>query len=84
MVEVASQIDLPIKLLCPHLNYEPIPNACGGLGLGDIVIPGLVVSFCYIVDKRSATSKQYYRVSMLSYVLSLACCGAVLVAFETP
>jgi len=50
MANVASNINLPIKLLWP--NNSDIPNSsCSMIGLGDIVIPALLLSFCDKIDK---------------------------------
>ncbi|GIQ89380.1 peptidase A22B, signal peptide peptidase, partial [Kipferlia bialata] len=53
MVSVAKGIDLPIKLLCPKtlaglLMHSP-PNAAM-LGLGDIVLPGVLLSYLKRMD----------------------------------
>lgn len=50
MVTVAKGLDAPIKLLAPK------PNTTGGitdfamLGLGDVVIPGLMIALCLRFD----------------------------------
>ncbi len=44
MITVASNIDLPIKLLFPKPNLNNTPQTFGILGLGDIVVPGLVIA----------------------------------------
>lgn len=59
MVTVASSLDIPIKIVIPISTIRKIlfigasPGARAGssfLGLGDIVIPGIFISFCLIVD----------------------------------
>jgi presenilin-like A22 family membrane protease len=46
MVEVATGIDAPIKLLMPMiLPFDRPRQKCSLLGLGDIVIPGIYIGF---------------------------------------
>lgn len=55
MVTVAKQLDVPIKLLFPRpLTEEEVTRKLGQgfsmLGLGDIVLPGLLVGLCLRFD----------------------------------
>lgn len=58
MIAVASGLDVPIKVLMPHILLRDFPqNNCSLLGLGDIVIPGLYIGFLIrfgrFVDEKS-------------------------------
>ena len=62
MVEVATGGDtdeqLPMVLKVPHFNNHPM-TACydsySMLGFGDILVPGLLVSYCHSFDLRKGT-----------------------------
>ena len=56
MVTVAKNLDLPIKLVFPYLNAEETV-AYSMVGLGDIVLPGLFISFCLKYDIDQAFKK---------------------------
>ena len=56
MVTVAKNLDLPIKLVFPYLSAEG-EVAKSMVGLGDIVLPGLFISFCLKFDIDSAFEK---------------------------
>ena len=45
MVAVATGLDIPIKLVMPHITNNYPNAACSILGLGDILIPGIFISF---------------------------------------
>lgn len=49
MAYVATSLDLPIKIEMPHLSQEPIPK-CSLVGLGDMVLPGVLVAFAFRQD----------------------------------
>lgn len=85
MVDVATSLDAPIKLLAPR-------SASGTdfalLGLGDIVIPGLMISLCLRFDlyrhakfnpdeevtSKSKFNRSYFLIGMVSYVAGLGGC----------
>lgn len=87
MVTVAKGIDAPIKLQAP----KGVEFAM--LGLGDVVVPGLMVALClrfdlemyarsrpgYDVGPRSNFSKRYFWTSVVSYIGGL---GATVVAMN--
>lgn len=50
MTTVATGLDLPIKLLIPHIGSHPIAHSCGLIGLGDLAVPGLFAAFASRVD----------------------------------
>lgn len=56
MVTVAKNLDLPIKLVFPFLNAEQ-EVVKSMVGLGDIVLPGLFISFCLKFDIDQAFKK---------------------------
>ncbi|XP_059099244.1 signal peptide peptidase-like 2B [Tigriopus californicus] len=79
MVEVATGADtgeqLPMVLRVPRLTYNPL-HACwipySILGFGDILVPGLLVSYCHAFDLlRETPCKIYWVVSNVFYALSL-------------
>merc|ERR1719188_438037 len=79
MVEVATGGDtgeqLPMVLKVPHLNANPL-SACwipySILGFGDILVPGLLLSYCHAFDLAKETPlKLYWTVANIFYALSL-------------
>lgn len=70
MVSVAKSFDVPVKLLFPRnilqANWWNLPSKeFTMLGLGDIVIPGVMVSLClrfdqHLEDPKSAKKRYYY------------------------
>ena len=93
MVTVAKGIDAPIKLLAP----KPGSSAdFAMLGLGDVVIPGLVIALCLRFDlyrhvKRNPTkditryssfSRPYFWTGILSYIVGLATTMGVMHCFK--
>jgi len=59
---IVKELVLPGKLVFPSYGYQGYSM----LGLGDIVMPGILVSFLYTL-----TSRVYYRTSLLGYFLGL-------------
>jgi minor histocompatibility antigen H13 len=86
MVTVAKGIDAPIKLLAPKTD-----KTFAMLGLGDVVIPGLLIALCLRFDlarrakaypkedvgPRSSFSKPYFSAAIASYIAGL---GATIAA----
>lgn len=80
MVTVAKGIDAPIKLLAPKGAGNFVM-----LGLGDVVVPGLLIALCLRFDMgrhvlanpksditpRSRFPKPYFIAALVSYVLGL-------------
>ena len=81
MAYVATSLDLPLKLEWPHFRNTPSKGNCGMLGLGDLVLPGLFVGYCYRFDKARGTNV-FHRAAMGSYALGLAICGFFLVVLQ--
>ncbi|WWC88039.1 uncharacterized protein L201_002942 [Kwoniella dendrophila CBS 6074] len=99
MVTVARSIDAPIKILSPKsspfaLNGKPLEFTM--LGLGDIVIPGLVIALCLRFDlanyvkshpnqeitTKSKFSKPYFITGLLSYIIGLTITILVMHTFK--
>ncbi|WRT65822.1 uncharacterized protein IL334_002772 [Kwoniella shivajii] len=94
MVTVAKGIDAPIKIMSPKTSPFGHPKEFSMLGLGDIVIPGLVIALClrydlarYVnthpneeVTTRSKFSKPYFYIGIISYIFGL---GTTMVVMHT-
>ena len=53
MIEVATKLDIPVKLLFPRPSEEkddPATQALAMLGLGDIVLPGIIIGLALRFD----------------------------------
>jgi len=76
MVEVAISLNIPIKLeLPPFFSSNPTKN-CMILGLGDIILPGIIIKYCKNFDylkihNNIIRNLNYYKLSLKLYVLSL-------------
>jgi|Transcript_22261 minor histocompatibility antigen H13 len=85
MVDVAKNVDAPIKLLFPRLAAEGEP-AFSMLGLGDIVIPGIVVALLLRFDaargRHSPRNQTTFRAAFVGYVLGLALTIVVMNVFD--
>lgn len=77
MLVAATKIDLPIKIVCPHIFATPF-KSCSLLGLGDMALPGMAVKFFAFADDRLKTGRFYHTVSMIGYACALLCCILVL------
>ncbi|KAG0130783.1 signal peptide peptidase-domain-containing protein [Tuber indicum] len=78
MVTVATTLDVPIKLLFPRPSTSPGgPQALAMLGLGDVVIPGLVIAMALRYDlwrfyeKKPEFSKFYFYMSLGGYFVGI-------------
>ncbi|KAK2718569.1 hypothetical protein QYM36_005786 [Artemia franciscana] len=67
--KISEDEQLPMLLRVPHLGYHPF-DACytrhSLLGFGDILVPGLLVSFCHYIDLKMKTPFKIYWVSTLA------------------
>lgn len=93
MVTVAKGIDAPIKLLAPKSGSSA---DFAMLGLGDVVIPGLVIALCLRFDlyryakrnpnkdvtRYSSFSRPYFWTGILSYVLGLTLTMSIMHHFK--
>ncbi|WWC68505.1 uncharacterized protein I206_102434 [Kwoniella pini CBS 10737] len=97
MVTVAKSIDAPIKILSPKSSIlNGTPNDFTMLGLGDIVIPGLVIALCLRFDlsryskfnpdqeitNKSKFSKPYFITAIISYIIGLTITIIVMHTFK--
>jgi len=91
MVEVATTLDVPIKLLWPKSLSFSDESGFTMLGLGDVVIPGAFVSLALRYDyhrhlKSSKTgssfSKPYFHASLVAYVAGLLTTMTVMHVFK--
>jgi len=87
MVSVAKGVEAPIKLMFPRAL-----GGCGTLqhsmlGLGDIVVPGIFISFlakwdAVKIGEGKASSFAYLNSVMVAYVLSLITTVAIMLFFN--
>jgi hypothetical protein len=82
MVAVATGLDIPIKLVMPHITNAYPTSACSLLGLGDILIPGIFIIFLSRFGFEVVNTSAYYNSSLLAYALSLIACGASLFIYK--
>jgi hypothetical protein len=93
MAKVATTVDAPIKLLWPKSPVLSAQNGFTLLGLGDVIVPGLVVALALRYDHHCATitntiqrngsfNRPYFRAAMLSYFIGLGMSFVVLYVFE--
>lgn len=76
MATVATQIDLPMKFMCPSLI--PSKNTplfkCSLLGLGDILLPGILVKFVLKFEVLLGRGAKIFIASLLGYSIGLTLC----------
>ena len=77
MAVVASSLDLPMKIELPLFQDSPIPR-CTMLGLGDMVLPGLFISFTFKFDQQKSINS-YYKANLIGYIMGLILCGGFLI-----
>lgn len=87
MVTVAKGVEAPIKLMFPRSQ-----DGCGNLefsmlGLGDIVVPGIYITFlakwdAVVQGKGKSNSFVYLNTTMVSYILSLVVTVGVMLFFN--
>lgn len=88
MVSVAKSFDVPVKLLFPrNILQSPLAKEFTMLGLGDIVIPGAMVSLCLRFDQHlrpesKSFSKFYFNACFLAYLLGLLTTMTVMHTFK--
>lgn len=82
MMTVATGLDIPIKLVMPHLTNSFPTSACSLLGLGDILIPGIFISFMARFGTEVAKSEIYFYAAIISYTIALLICGTSLWIFN--
>ncbi|KAI6026196.1 signal peptide peptidase-domain-containing protein [Pisolithus microcarpus] len=87
MVEVATSLDVPIKILWPKSLSFTTDKGATMLGLGDIVIPGMFVALALRYDysrskKAKSFTKPYFFVTLMSYILGLVTTMTVMHTFS--
>jgi len=85
MVTVATSFDAPIKLIYPHpaQQLSSIARPFAMLGLGDIVIPGLVVSLVLRYDMSHHAGKPlFFTSAMTGYTVGLITTTIVMNVFK--
>ncbi|XP_053351634.1 signal peptide peptidase-like 2 [Clarias gariepinus] len=69
----STQEKIPMVLKVPSLSFTAV--VCGGpfllLGLGDILLPGLLVAYCHRFDVLVQSSRAYFIASILGYSVGL-------------
>lgn len=74
---VVREVDVPIKLLFPHIQGDIWTTEYALLGLGDVIIPGLVVAMAYRLDyflsckKERQGAPKYFISGLIGYVVGL-------------
>ncbi len=88
MVVAATSIQIPIKIEFPILfSNNPIKN-CMLLGLGDILLPGVVIKYCRRFDlirqkiKPKLKGMSFYVFNMLLYFVSVALAMIMMFVFN--
>ncbi|TNV80642.1 hypothetical protein FGO68_gene7152 [Halteria grandinella] len=82
MVAVATGLDIPIKLVMPHLTSDFPSTNCSILGLGDILIPGIFIIFMARFGFEMVNTQAYFKGAMTAYSLSLLACYGSLWIFK--
>ncbi len=82
MVAVATGLDIPIKLVWPHITNDYPTSACSLLGLGDILIPGIFLTFMARFGFEVVNTNSYFNIGMIAYAISLIACGISLFVFK--
>jgi len=90
MVNVATSLDLPMKIMWPKSAMFSMENGAMMLGLGDIVVPGTFISLALRYDYFRYTkaepagsfTKPYFIASLVAYVAGLALTMTVMHLFH--
>mmetsp|Transcript_22483 Transcript_22483/g.15968 ORF Transcript_22483/g.15968 Transcript_22483/m.15968 type:complete len:85 (-) Transcript_22483:263-517(-) len=83
MVVVATSLEVPIKLYMPHLTLDYPNTTCSILGLGDIVIPGIFITYMAQFGYQICRTRAYFVAAIVAYAMSLAICGVCLFVFHS-
>ena len=95
MVVAATSIQIPIKIEFPILfSNNPIKN-CMLLGLGDILLPGMVIKYCRRFDllkkkmekkklgqRKKKTKMNFYSFNLLLYFISVVLAMIMMFVFD--
>lgn len=86
MVKVATGLDVPIKILVPLFFSTGSSTQFTLIGLGDIVLPGLLLCFAMRFDDSKGISfpsiSGYFAATMIGYCIGLAVCEFVVGTFH--
>ncbi|GJE94944.1 signal peptide peptidase-domain-containing protein [Phanerochaete sordida] len=90
MVKVATNLDVPIKLLWPKSLAFATDRGFTMLGLGDIVVPGMFVALALRYDQHRAAArgqhatfaKPYFYAALGAYVAGLGATMTVMHVFK--
>ncbi|KAI0066116.1 hypothetical protein BV25DRAFT_1498598 [Artomyces pyxidatus] len=90
MVSVATNLDVPMKILVPKSKAFSMDNGAMMLGLGDIVVPGIFAALALrydyhrflIAPSGAKFTKPYFYAALGAYVSGLACTMAVMHVFH--
>ena len=88
MEVAATSIQIPIKIEFPTLFSNIPSNNCMLLGLGDIILPGIVIKYCrrfdLIKNKLDSSSKyfSYYIYNLFLYFISVAIAMIMMFGFD--
>ena len=83
MVVAATSLNLPVKLEIPILFDNHPLKSCMFLGLGDLVLPGLIIRFCHRFDFIKKCNVYYFS-SLGLYSIALCLSGIVVAVFKYP
>ena len=93
MIEVATNLDAPIKLMWPKSLEFADTKGYTMLGLGDIVVPGLFISLALRYDyhrfskkllakeTNASFSKPYFHAALSAYIAGLVATISVMHVF---
>ena len=88
MVVAATSIQIPIKIEFPILfSNNPIKN-CMLLGLGDILLPGVVIKYCRRFDslrqkiEQNIKGMSFYTFNLILYFVSVALAMSMMFIFD--
>lgn len=76
--ETSTPLLVPTVFQCPFLSTNPIAFCYHGyliLGFGDIVVPGILTSYCYDFCVKNKSSYIYFIASMIGYCFGLMLTG---------
>lgn len=84
MVTVATGLNVPIKILVPLMFATGKSTQFTLIGLGDIVLPGLLLCFAMRLDdlKRVDWMGGYFAVCLVGYIVGLCICEYVVGTFH--
>ena len=84
MAKVAMSLNIPALFESPHFGSS-LPPSCSKLGLGDLIFPGICISFLYRFDiarlrilnsqnDDAGFKNAYYWGGLIAYILALVFC----------